>query len=158
MFGKNAGVQLVIADQIFYTMQEREVFLILDQEAIDKASLEDMLKNEQAAEVVKEKQDAGEETLFRLDKASYKVGDVAIVSYASKSLKGDGVIQVANKSKSVLRESFTPAKGENEHHILITEEMLPEATFTMTLNQVYTIGLKENLINRSGIQKVEVYK
>lgn len=43
VFGKNAGVPLVIADAKYYVMQERELFMILNQDELDK-SVEDLLK------------------------------------------------------------------------------------------------------------------
>jgi chaperonin GroES len=127
VYGKHAGTPLVIQEQTFFIMQEREIFMKLDQEALDRTLLGAMPKT--AA-------DEENSARFTTDKSSYKVGDQIVVAFKSK-YPGSAITTV-KAGKKVIEggvQKHTVVEGLNTLLVRVASDMVPEINLELELNQ-----------------------
>jgi chaperonin GroES len=152
VYGKNAGVPLLIGNVQFFVMQERELFMVLDQGEVDKA-VAAML----TADVRPKKSNS---FVITADKSSYKVGEEMVLTVDAaadaKSVTFDIEYKQKGKLLDHLRHSGT--KGMNTIKLLARDNMVPEFSIEMALSEKFTTKSSDMPIVRNGLIKIEVYK
>lgn len=121
MFSKHAGTQLMMLDVTYYIMQEREILIILDQEALDKAMLG-----------MKEiKPMAPENKLdLAIPKTAFKVGEKIKITIGA--IGTASVLVYAGKK--LLSDARLNCKSDQSGYVMIaTEQMIPEVRVEISL-------------------------
>lgn len=108
VFGKHAGVPLVIADVTYYVMQEREIFMTLDQDELDKVN-ELLIKQKEP-----------EHNTFKIgtEQNYYELGD-RVNLYIDTLFAGKAELKVGKFS-----ERFQAVEGHNVITFVAIEEMM----------------------------------
>lgn len=147
VYGKNAGVPLIIGGITYYVMQEREIFMKLDQGELDSI-LSDFIEKPADKEIPK--------TLFVIEKGSYAVGEEIKIRYeAEVQCRVD--VSVLKKGKQISSERCVGSKGVNEITLTATEKMFPEVTIELVLMEYFGKATDVPLKRNSDF-KIEVYK
>jgi chaperonin GroES len=156
MFGKHAGVPLVIQDVTFHIMQEREIFMTIDEDEIKKF-IEAQLPTKENMNI--DELEAKFGLKLAADKTSYKVGETIKLSIPCVSNSGSAEIVVKDSKGGVLRTDVKPLKkGDNEKKIAVEENMLPGIIIEVSRISTYMNGKKGTTATLSGKIELEVYK
>lgn len=139
MFGKHAGTPLVIAEITYFIMQEREIFMILDQEELDKATLS--MATKKPAIVV---------LLLAANSSFYKVGSDALINIPAE-VGGNAAILVYNGKKLVTDLRHSLEAGDNIFKLPVTEGMFPEIRLDVTVSE-------KNNTTKRGTLALEIIK